>query len=989
MRPSCVIRRQILPAVALTSALALSSPAVAYATELSDGLTDETSAQAAITAGLGFDGETHVTGDLTSDENPASGAAHESAAAISEATASTEDPDGLTRGSDGETEDPVEDVQDSLGAVQESSTNITESVRYESSESSMAPSADQAKATISTTAVLSAYDASSDDSSSEGSSSDGTCADDTSSDVKPVNGAQSASDTLSASDAPSANSIQLTSGARRSMASRKAANELADDPVNGRTFVMDSSLAGRGVIDVKSGSTVAGANVQLYESNGTDAQKWEFAVQDDGTYVITNTKSGMALDVQWGNAKNGANVWQYTRNDSLAQRWRLEWVDESSGKAILHSALNDGFVLDAAAGKDANGTNLQIYTKNGTAAQIWNLIDIVQGFAGTVNPADALGASTNTLKEKSYILTSVGSARHVVDVRSASTKAGAAVQLYAPNSTIAQGFYLSYEQVDGTTYYRIRNDKSALSITVDKGDIVAGTALTQEKTVEGNLFQLWRLVAKEAKDSESPTYYLVNAGTLHALAASGSTLTTADVTQGVSSQLWSFKKWSPTIKADTIYRISSGVGGTQSLDVKNASFSEKGNIQNYAWNETNAQRWYVSKTGNSYYLRNVGSGLYLSYSSDGNVIQSQTKTPWDIVYLCGGNDDVFGYRLKVSQAGSASVADVTWGNSASGTNVRLYASNGTKAQTWSFSAVDAFIGEGWFELAVAGNRNLRLDVSGGSGASGANVQIYSSNNTGAQKWHITSMGNGWYRIIGGDSNRALAIGKNNNVVQSTTSAAAGQLWKISYGEKGFVFTNKKENLVLDIASGVLRTSTNVQVYRSNNTAAQAWLLKPCAPTELGSAIETFSTKMVAIANDKKHGYDQIYRWGEKGDYDCSSLVITCLKKAGFGTGTASYTGNMRSNLTKRGWEIVYTKDVHALQAGDILLADDYHTAGIVSNTMEVAAHVNERGGATGGKPGDQTGKEICTRSLSEYASGGGTRSAWWDIVLRPTKKSSC
>lgn len=979
MRPSCVIRRQILPAVALTSALALSSPAMAYATELSDALTDESSAQVAITAGLGFDGETHVTGDLTSDDST-SGAAHESAAATPEATVSTEDPDGLTcdpdgltRGSDGETEDPVEDVQDSLGAVQESSTNITESVRYESSESSMAPSADQAKATISTTDIPSAYDASGDDASS---------------DVKTVNGAQSASDTLSASDAPLANSIQLTSGARRSMASRKAANELADDPVNGCTFVMDSSLAGRGVIDVKSGSTAAGANVQLYESNGTDAQKWEFAVQDDGTYVITNTKSGMALDVQWGNAKNGANVWQYTRNDSLAQRWRLEWVDESSGKAILHSALNDEFVLDAAAGKDANGTNLQIYTKNGTAAQIWNLIDIVQGFAGTVDPVNALGATAGvlagdgTFAENSYVLTSV-SANRAMDIRGASTATGAAVQLYARNGTIAQGFYLSREQVKGTTYYRIRNDKSALSITVDKGDIVAGTALTQEKTVEGNLFQLWRLVAN---DSKSSTYYLVNAGTLHALAASGSTLTTADVAQGVSSQLWSFTPWSPTIKADTIYRISSGVGGTQSLDVKNASFSEKGNIQNYAWNGTNAQRWYVSKTGNSYYLRNVGSGLYLSYSSDGNVIQSQTKTPWNIVYLCGGNSDVFGYRLESSQG---NVADVTWGNSASGTNVRLYASNGTKAQTWSFSAVDAFIGEGWFELAVAGNRNLRLDVSGGSGASGANVQIYSSNNTGAQKWHITSMGNGWYRIIGGDSNRALAIGKNNNVVQSTTSAAAGQLWKISYGEKGFVFTNKKENLVLDIAGGVLRTSTNVQVYRSNNTAAQAWLLKPCAPTELGSAIETFSTKMVAIANDKKHGYDQIYRWGEKGDYDCSSLVIACLKKAGFGTGTASYTGNMRSNLTKRGWEIVYTKDVHALQAGDILLADDYHTAGIVSNTMEVAAHVNERGGATGGKPGDQTGKEICTRSLSEYASGGGTRSAWWDIILRPTKKSSC
>ena len=47
-----------------------------------------------------------------------------------------------------------------------------------------------------------------------------------------------------------------------------------------------------------------------------------------------------------------------------------------------------------------------------------------------------------------------------------------------------------------------------------------------------------------------------------------------------------------------------------------------------------------------------------------------------------------------------------------------------------------------------------------------------------------------------------------------------------------------------------------------------------------------------IAKDNKHGYSQKNRTGNP-DYDCSSLVIHCLDKAGFpmSKNGASYTGN--------------------------------------------------------------------------------------------------
>lgn len=118
--------------------------------------------------------------------------------------------------------------------------------------------------------------------------------------------------------------------------------------------------------------------------------------------------------------------------------------------------------------------------------------------------------------------------------------------------------------------------------------------------------------------------------------------------------------------------------------------------------------------------------------------------------------------------------------------------------------------------------------------------------------------------------------------------------------------------------------------------------------------------MLAIAADDPHGYDQQYRWGERGDYDCSSLVITALRVAGLDAGWATYTGNMRSSLCAH--HFVWMTDFSQLQRGDILLNERYHTAVYLGDDMLVHASGNEHGDAVGGLPGDQTENEICTRS---------------------------
>lgn len=149
-----------------------------------------------------------------------------------------------------------------------------------------------------------------------------------------------------------------------------------------------------------------------------------------------------------------------------------------------------------------------------------------------------------------------------------------------------------------------------------------------------------------------------------------------------------------------------------------------------------------------------------------------------------------------------------------------------------------------------------------------------------------------------------------------------------------------------------------------------------------NAIRTSAVNwMVHLAEDDSHGYDQRYRWGEKGDYDCSAAVITAYQQAGIPVKDqgATYTGNMRSVFLACGFvdvtDQVNLSTGNGLLPGDVLLNQVHHTALYIGNGKEAEASINENGGITGGQPGDQTGREVLVRAYRNYP---------WDCVLRYT-----
>lgn len=151
---------------------------------------------------------------------------------------------------------------------------------------------------------------------------------------------------------------------------------------------------------------------------------------------------------------------------------------------------------------------------------------------------------------------------------------------------------------------------------------------------------------------------------------------------------------------------------------------------------------------------------------------------------------------------------------------------------------------------------------------------------------------------------------------------------------------------------------------------------------MGTKIDLAVKWATSIASDNSHGYDQINRWGP--NYDCSSLVISAYEQAGVKVKSngATYTGNMYSVFKKCGFNDV-TKSVNlsngsGLKKGDVLLNVNHHTAMMISSTKLVQASINENGKITGGRSGDQTGREIRTGNYYSYN---------WDYVLRYSKES--
>jgi streptogrisin C len=111
-------------------------------------------------------------------------------------------------------------------------------------------------------------------------------------------------------------------------------------------------------IDVPWSNFVDGAQLQMWDCNGSAAQRWTFV---DGTIRA----GGKCMDVAWGSTANGAAIQLANCSGNLAQRFVLTAAGD------LVSVLANKCV-DIKDWSSASGARLQIWSCAGTANQKWH-----------------------------------------------------------------------------------------------------------------------------------------------------------------------------------------------------------------------------------------------------------------------------------------------------------------------------------------------------------------------------------------------------------------------------------------------------------------------------------------------------------------------------------------------------------------------------------------------------------------------------------------
>ena len=139
-------------------------------------------------------------------------------------------------------------------------------------------------------------------------------------------------------------------------------------------YRVSSQLDNKLVVDVKSSSLSAGANIQLWTSNNALAQKW-YVENEAGGIRLRSACSGLYATADSATG----NVCQRARVDDGSQLWKPML---SRGGYALQSVLT-AKMLDVQSGRAVPGANVRTTNANGSSAQAFSFVSDESFYAST------------------------------------------------------------------------------------------------------------------------------------------------------------------------------------------------------------------------------------------------------------------------------------------------------------------------------------------------------------------------------------------------------------------------------------------------------------------------------------------------------------------------------------------------------------------------------------------------------------------------------
>lgn len=387
-----------------------------------------------------------------------------------------------------------------------------------------------------------------------------------------------------------------------------------------------------------------------------------------------------------------------------------------------------------------------------------------------------------------------------------------------------------------------------------------------------------------------------------------------DIPSDSASQRLAFTKLT-SLLPEGFFTISNSASSSAVLDVASGSASDGANVQLYGSNKSIAQKWKVAKVAdrdNTYTVESLVSGKVLTADEDGNVcvrsFDNGDAQLWTAQIDKGG--------INFVNVATGKVLDAVGGSTSNGTNIRLYDPNGTLAQSFKLSAC-SLVDSGTYVIAAASNRSKVLDVASGSRSNGANVQLWSSNDSGAQKWNVSVNSDGTISIQNCRSKKYLDVlnaqgASGANVQQWQGNGSSAQRWRVDYvGGGSFVIRSAlNDSLVLDVNGGAFNDGANIQIYAANGSDAQGFYFAQTSytPEAVDLAVPVYNQYSVGLPNG------------------CESAALTnVLNYYGFGVGPCEMADRW---IPRSSWDFVWCfwGDPHSYNNGNEICAPGLNRA---------------------------------------------------------------
>lgn len=134
------------------------------------------------------------------------------------------------------------------------------------------------------------------------------------------------------------------------------------------TYVIKNKNSGM-AIDDTGYSTAEGTLIEQWAASGGTNQEWTLSNLGNNYVTLTSVTSGLSLDVVGASNSNGASIDQWPDNGGTNQVWKV--VSEGGGYYELISEKS-GKALEVPGFSNADGTGLDQWTPNGGANQLWS-----------------------------------------------------------------------------------------------------------------------------------------------------------------------------------------------------------------------------------------------------------------------------------------------------------------------------------------------------------------------------------------------------------------------------------------------------------------------------------------------------------------------------------------------------------------------------------------------------------------------------------------